>query len=98
MASVCPNKDLKLMRTYSHEEVNQKIHDYSSQIALNEEKDAHSTIDQSDSEIIEIDEVMDIEDEEQNRGERFNNGLRNIFEEYDNNNFSWNDLNVYDMH
>ena len=33
MASVCPNKDLKLMRTFSHEEVNQKIHDYS-QIAL----------------------------------------------------------------
>lgn len=39
---------------------------------------------------------MGIEDENPN-GERFNNVLRNIFEEYDNN-FSWNEINVYDMH
>jgi hypothetical protein len=39
MASVCPNKDLKLMRTFSNEEVNQKIHDYSTQIALDNEKE-----------------------------------------------------------
>ena len=39
---------------------------------------------------------MDIEDEPTG-GERFNNVLRNIFEEYDNN-FSWNELNIYEMH
>lgn len=46
MASVCPNRDLKLMRTFSHEEVNQKIQDYS-QIALDSEKDQHSTTEES---------------------------------------------------
>lgn len=96
MASVCPNRDLKLMRTFSHEEVNQKICDYSSQIALDNEKDQHSSTEESESEILNLEEDMGMEDENPN-GERFNNVLRNIFEEYDNN-FSWNEINVYDMH
>ncbi len=48
MASVCPNKDLKLMRTYSHEEVNQKIHHYS-QISMNQEKELQSSTEESES-------------------------------------------------
>ena len=47
MATVCPNKDLKMMRSLSHEEVNQKIHHYSSQMAMANEKDMHDSTDQS---------------------------------------------------
>lgn len=96
MASVCPNKDLKLMRTFSHEEVNQKIHDYSTQIALDNEKEQQESTEEGESDIINLDEDMGMEDENVD-GEKFNNVLRNIFEEYDNN-FSWNEINVYDMH
>lgn len=96
MASVCPNKDLKLMRTFSHEEVNQKIHDYSTQIALDNEKEQQESTEEGESDIINLDEDMGMEDENAD-GEKFNNVLRNIFEEYDNN-FSWNEINVYDMH
>lgn len=28
MADICPNQDLKLIKSYSHEEVNQKIKHY----------------------------------------------------------------------
>lgn len=48
MAHVCPNKDLKMMKSLSHEEVNQKIHHYSSQIALVNEKEIHDSTDQSE--------------------------------------------------
>ena len=39
MAHVCPNKDLKMMKSLSNEEVNQKIHHYSSQISMIPEKE-----------------------------------------------------------
>lgn len=55
MASVCPNKDLKLMRTFSHEEVNQKIHDYSSQLPQDSEKDMQSSTEEGEPEIITLD-------------------------------------------
>lgn len=45
-----------------------------------------------------MDNDMCIEDQPTLRDrERYNGGLRNIFEEYDNN-FSWNELNIYDLH
>ena len=28
MANICPNKDIKLIKSYSHEEVSQKIQHY----------------------------------------------------------------------
>lgn len=48
MASVCPNKDLKMMRTYSHEEVNQRIHHYSTRMASVADKETHSSTDEGD--------------------------------------------------
>lgn len=54
IAHVCPNKDLKLMRSLSNEEVNQKIHHYSSQMAQASEKDMMDSTDQSDDGLMEI--------------------------------------------
>ena len=90
MAHVCPNKDLKMMRSLSHEEVNQKIHHYSSKIELNEEKEPQYSTDQSSDGMMDIEDDLEIEDERVTC-ERYNSGtgLRNIFEEYDQH-FSWN--------
>ena len=54
----------------------------------------HDSTDQSEDDIMDIEEDMDIE----HQGAHYNNtGLRNIFEEYDQH-FCWNELNIYDLH
>jgi len=65
---------------------------------MNKEKDTHSTVDEREEEIVEIDQDMDMDMEMDVEDQNMEgNGLRNIFEEYDHN-FAWNDLQIYDMH
>lgn len=63
---------------------------------MNKEKDEHSTVDEREEEIVEIDQDMDMQMDIEDQNVQ-GNGLRNIFEEYDHN-FAWNDLHIYDMH
>ena len=42
MAHICPNQDLKLIKSYSQEEVNQKIQHYETQIAYMSEQELKS--------------------------------------------------------
>lgn len=79
MASVCPNRDLKLMRTYSHEEVHQRITHYSARLAQAQDKHALSSTEDSDYEVLAVEEDMGMEPEPA-AGERGSSGLRNIFE------------------
>ena len=76
MAHVCPNKDLKMMRSLSNEEVNQKIHQYSSKMTLANEKEIPESTDQSDDGIMDIEEDMEVDHQ---RVHYHNRGLRNIF-------------------
>ena len=95
MKHVCPNKDLKNIKSFTHEEINLKLQHYTSQINVLQQKEMENETDQPDSDMMDIeDEINDIHHEVENDGHR---GLSNIFEEYDHH-LPWNELGIYDLH
>lgn len=62
MKVVCPNKDLKNIRSFSHEEMNVKIQHYTSQINALQEKEMESETDQPESDMMDIEDDIEMED------------------------------------